>query len=203
MNTEGVIKFNCNWIQSGPLDISVVHKINACRDKLYRQNLIGVNSDGIGFGNISIRHNKNSFIISGSGTGAIPQLTNEHYTTVTTYNIAENSLTAIGPIIASSESLTHAIIYELDPTANAVIHIHNIVLWEYLLKQFPSTDAKVTYGTQEMAQEVKRLFAEKNLSQIKIFAMGGHEEGVIAFGKDCDEAYTIVSNALKLAQSSE
>lgn len=203
MNTEGIIKFNCNWIQSHPVDISLLHEINACRQKLYRQNLIGVNSDGIGFGNISIRYNKNNFIISGSGTGAIPQLTNKHYTTVTAYNIAENTLTAVGPIIASSESLTHAMIYELDPSANAVIHVHDVVLWKYLLQQFPSTDSKVMYGTQEMAKEVKRLFVEKDLSQTKIFAMGGHEEGVVAFGKDCEEAYKIIQNILTQVQSSE
>src|SRR5579885_2337141 len=113
MNTEGVIKFNCNWIRSAPLDLSLILEINDCRNKLHKQHLIGVTSDGIGFGNISIRYRENSFIISGSGTGAIPYLTNEHYTTVTEYNIEENRLTANGPIIASSESLTHAIIYEL------------------------------------------------------------------------------------------
>ena len=54
-NEEGVIKFNCQWTQSGPLDGKLLTDINAWRDKLFASRLIGVTEDGIGYGNISIR----------------------------------------------------------------------------------------------------------------------------------------------------
>ena len=55
MNDEGVIKFNCHWTKSAPLDEAWIRDLNVWRDKLYRLGLIGMNEDGIGYGNISIR----------------------------------------------------------------------------------------------------------------------------------------------------
>ena len=43
-----------------------------------------------------------------------------------------------------------------------------------------------------MAIEIKRLFGETNLKETKILVMGGHEEGVVAFGKNIDEAGKIL-----------
>lgn len=182
MNEEGVIKFNCRWIQSDPLPADSIAELDRWRDRLYGLRLIGSTPDGIGYGNMSTRYGK-EFIITGSGTGVFPKLTAEHYTRVTEYDFDANSLTTIGPIKASSESLTHAALYECDKTINAVIHVHHFELWKKLLELYPSTDASVTYGTPAMASEIKRLFHQTALPQ-RIFAMGGHEEGIISFGKD-------------------
>ena len=43
-----------------------------------------------------------------------------------------------------------------------------------------------------MAKEMLRLFKETNLARKKIILMGGHEEGIISFGKNLAEADTIV-----------
>src|SRR5690242_16128162 len=124
MQEEGVIKFKCNWIKDVPLDSELIKKLNEWRDKLYRANLIGKNKDGIGYGNISMRYH-NNFIITGSSTGKLLKLTAEHYTLVTEYDLDKNTLTAVGPVIASSESLTHAVIYAHEKNVNAVIHVHH------------------------------------------------------------------------------
>ena len=87
MNDEGVIKFNCQWTKSAPLDEAWIRDLNVWRDKLYGLGLIGLNEDGIGYGNISIRFRKNQFIISGSGTGKFKKLTEEHYALVTDYDV--------------------------------------------------------------------------------------------------------------------
>ena len=202
MNETGLLKFNCNWINEAPLDTELIKKLNICRDKLYKMDFIGVNKDGIGYGNISIRYLvpdrhyfNNQFIITGSATGKIEHLTNEHYTKVTEYNLDNNSLTAVGPIIASSESLTHAVIYEHDQSVNAVIHIHNIELWKKLLNKVPTTNKNIEYGTPEMAKEILRLFKETNLIEKKILVMAGHEEGIVTFGKTLDEAGEILLDA--------
>jgi ribulose-5-phosphate 4-epimerase/fuculose-1-phosphate aldolase len=195
MKEEGVIKFNCNWIKSEPLNVEDIKELNDWRDKLYNIGLIGV-KEGIGYGNISIRFQQNRFIITGSGTGKFKKLTAHHYTQVTDYNLEENTLTTTGPVKASSESLTHAAIYQCEKDINAVIHVHHFNLWNKLLKTFPATSSNVEYGTPAMAAEVLRLFTETNLSGHKIFAMAGHEEGIISFGKDLDEAGEILLEEL-------
>ena len=188
MKETGVIKFNCNWIKAAPLASDLIIDINNWRDKMFELRFIGVNDEDIGYGNISIRLNQKEFIISGSATGKLKKLTNEHYTKVVDYDLEKNSLTAEGPILASSESLTHAIIYEFDKNVNAIIHIHNTKLWNQLMNKVPTTNKDVEYGTPAMAMEMKRLFAETDLRNQKILVMAGHQDGIISFGKNLNEA---------------
>ena len=187
-NEEGYIKFNCSWIIKKTLPAKLLLQINEWRNKLYNLGLIGAYNNGIGFGNISIRHNNSSFIISGSATGNLNTLNESHYTLVSEYSLRNNALTCKGPIKASSESLTHAAIYECSPESNSVIHVHNFSLWKELLNKIPTTKKEVEYGTPEMANEIKRLFSEGTVNTKKIIAMHGHEEGILCFGKNLNEA---------------
>lgn len=196
MHDEGIIKFNCNWVQGNPPDAALIKELNEWRNRLYQKKLIGVTPDDIGYGNMSIRYRDNQFIITGSTTGKIEKLTPEHYTLVTAYSIDENSLTTVGPIKASSESLTHAMIYECCPNANGVFHVHHKALWEKLISILPSTRTDVPYGTPQMAKEIERLFKEEDLARNRIFAMGGHEDGVISFGHTLAEAGEILERYL-------
>ncbi|MGZ3882285.1 MAG: class II aldolase/adducin family protein [Flavisolibacter sp.] len=193
---EGYIKFNCNWIPSNNIPLDKVTALNVWRDILYRKGLIGVYPDGIGFGNISLRCDEKTFLISGSATGGIEALNESHYSLVTHYDVGANSITCTGPIKSSSESLTHAMIYECSPGTNAVIHIHSLDLWKRLMDQVPTSRENISYGTTEMANEIKRLFDETELSKEKIMVMKGHREGIISFGKDLDEAGNILLNKL-------
>jgi ribulose-5-phosphate 4-epimerase/fuculose-1-phosphate aldolase len=186
MQQEGVIKFKCNWIKTAPLNFELIKELNEWRDKLYDAKLIG-ETEGIGYGNISIRY-ENSFIISGTSTGKLPKLTAEHYTLVTGYDLDKNTLTNAGPILASSESLTHAVIYEHEKDVNAIMHVHHLELWKKLLKMFPATGKDIEYGTPSMARAICKLFEDSNLAEEKIFAMAGHEGGIVSFGNDPDEA---------------
>ena len=194
MNEEGVIKFNCQWTKSAPLDEVWIRDLNVWRDKLYRLGLIGVNEDGIGYGNISIRFQKNEFIISGSGTGKFKKLTEEHYALVTDYDVKKNTICSTGSIIASSESLTHAMIYEHASDVHAVMHVHHFKIWKKLLNTLPATAENIEYGTPEMAKEIARLFTEQKLSQHKIFAMAGHNEGIVCFGRNLPQAAELLLN---------
>jgi ribulose-5-phosphate 4-epimerase/fuculose-1-phosphate aldolase len=193
--TEGYIKFNCNWIkQEFNEDIT---EINKWRNKLYSLNLIGAYENGIGFGNISIRE-VNNFIITGSKTGGIENLTNNHFTKVTNWYFNKNNLTCEGPIEASSESLTHAAIYTSNSNINAVIHVHNLNLWEKLINKIPTTDEKAEFGTPEMAYEIMKLFRENQVTKKRILIMGGHKEGIISFGKNLEEAGNVLLDYFNL-----
>jgi hypothetical protein len=188
MKDEGVIKFKSNWKRDPPMPYELISELNEWRDKLYKARLIGEDAEGIGYGNISCRLDQNTFIITGSGTGSLEKLSAEHYTRVTAYNLAENTLTSTGPVKPSSESLTHAAIYEAVPQLNAVFHIHHLALWENLLANLPSAAKHIEYGTPAMANEMARLLKDPLLLEQRIVAMGGHREGILSFGKDPDEA---------------
>jgi len=193
---EGYIKFNCNWILSNDIPLDKVAELNMWREIMYDKGWIGLYPDGIGFGNISMRCNEKTFLISGTATGGLPTLTKSHYSLVTNYNLSTNTVTCMGPVKASSESLTHALIYECSAATNAVIHIHSLDLWNRLLHHAPTSSENISYGTPEMANEIKRLFAETALRKEKIIVMGGHQEGIISFGRDLGEAGSILINRL-------
>ena len=171
------IKFNCDWIKTEiTYDIT---EINKYRSLLYKKKLIGFNN--IGYGNISIR-TENGFLISGSTTGKFPILTIEHYTEVIELDFEKNYIICRGPIKASSESLSHAALYT-NPKVNAVIHIHNLELWNKLIDKVPTTSENSEYGTPELAYEIMKLKSEN------IIAMGGHKEGILTFGNKFKDAY--------------
>jgi ribulose-5-phosphate 4-epimerase/fuculose-1-phosphate aldolase len=194
---EGYIKFNCEWVKSKPLSFDQLRVINEWRYKMFVHDLVGVYDNGIGYGNLSIRFGNSGFIITGSATGEIEQLTEQHYTLVTEFSLEKNSLVCKGPIKASSESLSHAVIYDCSPKTNSVIHIHHLAMWNKYIYKIPTTSKNIAFGTPEMANEIKRLFIETDVSSKKIFVMGGHPEGIIAFGKSPDEAGEILLNFLR------
>jgi hypothetical protein len=59
-------------------DIAPFHalaELNACRRKLLELRLIGLDSNGIGFGNLSVRDAASrNFYVTGSATGGLPKL---------------------------------------------------------------------------------------------------------------------------------
>lgn len=194
---EGYIKFECIRIPAAPTHEEKCTEINFYRSKLRTLGLIGVYPDGIGYGNISMRIDKDTFLITGSATGGLKELTPEHFAYVTEYKIAENRLTCHGQINASSESLTHAMIYESSPTTNAVIHVHSLSLWEKLMHNYPTTAPSAAYGTPEMAFELERLIKSGATRDKQLIVMSGHREGLIAFGPDLQTAYDVLTLALQ------
>ena len=187
MNEEGVIKFQCHHIQASAPEDHLIAELNEWRNRLYELSLIGVTPDGIGYGNMSIRKGK-GFIITGSGTGSIRQMDRQNYVEVTGHSISSNYVECRGLLLASSESLTHAVIYDTLPDAGAVFHVHHQGLWKKLLSTHPSTPAAIPYGTPEMAAATRELVMGNDIDSRGIFAMGGHVDGVVCFGKDPGDA---------------
>lgn len=192
MHDDGVIKFTCTWQQSLPLSCPELEVLICWRDRLFNEGFIGVYPNGIGYGNISLRLAERAFLVSGTQTGHLQQTDAFHFTKADGWNIEQNSLHCVGPVKASSESLTHAALYDYSPDVQAVIHGHHPELWQKYQHQLPTTRASVPYGTPEMAHEMWRLFREENLTQHQVLIMAGHDHGVLAFGKTLKEAAQIL-----------
>jgi len=196
MIDEGYIKFQCHWEKTIALQNDLSELIS-WRNTLFQLGLIGHYPDiNVGFGNISQKLEGKQFIISGTQTGHIEHIQAEHFTTVIDYNIATNEVWCKGPVKASSESMTHAMIYDNDPLAEGVIHIHSSVLWKQLINKVSTTKKEVPYGTPEMANEITRLFNETDVKNQKIIVMAGHEEGILSFGASLEEAGGIIENLI-------
>ncbi|MGM5485540.1 MAG: HAD-IA family hydrolase, partial [Nanobdellota archaeon] len=188
---EGYIKFKLEHKKTKALRYHKIKDINSYRQKLYKMGLIGAYENKIGYGNIS-RKVKEGILISGSTTGNYKRLNGDHYSIIYDYDIKNNKLYCKGPIKASSESMTHAAIYECDKSINAVIHVHDLSMWERYKDNLPTTSQDATYGTPEIAKEIKRLYKETELKDKKIAVLGGHKEGLIAFGNDLEEAFSVI-----------
>jgi hypothetical protein len=122
-------------------------------------------------------------LISGTGTGAVACGGPEIYSIVKQVDISKNQVVCTGPVAASSEAMTHAMVYAGDAGIQAVLHIHSLVLWEDLLWKIPTTPADAAYGTPQMARAVQSLFDQGSLHHEGFFAMAGHREGLLAFGE--------------------
>ena len=189
MIDEGYTKYACDWQQTAPLPEAAVAELNEWRNRLYGAGLIGYyEQEGVGYGNVSIRTAGREFIVSGTQTGHIAQTSAQHYARVTDYSIGANRVTCRGAVQASSEALTHAAIYELNIAIGGIAHVHSATLWHTYLDQLPTTNPAVAYGTPAMAREFRRLYREAALAETGVAVMGGHAEGIVAFGAGIAEA---------------
>jgi ribulose-5-phosphate 4-epimerase/fuculose-1-phosphate aldolase len=173
-------------------------ELNAYRRKLRELRLIGVDSGDVGFGNLSVRDGATKkFYITGSATGALCELALADCARVVAYDFEKNWVRYEGNTVPSSESLTHAAIYESDAKVGAVIHCHDSTLWTTLLNRAPTTAKTVEYGTPEMAYEVMRLFKVSDVQNRGILVMAGHAGGIVTFGRDLEDAFAVLMRERK------
>ena len=188
---DGVIKYDFDFIESSPLQKDLWQEIEEVRERLFALELIGEKKN-IGYGNISKRLSQNSFVITGTQTGALQSLDAQHYSLIENYDDEKFSLISSGAIKPSSEALTHGTIYNLSPEIKAVIHIHSKALWDFMLISNYKKSENVPYGSIKMIKEVKRIYQDIDPLNNPKFVMSGHEEGIITFGKDLKEAELVL-----------
>jgi ribulose-5-phosphate 4-epimerase/fuculose-1-phosphate aldolase len=167
---------------------------------------------GIGFGNLSVRWpvapasppaaGVTSFVITGSQTGDRAQLAADDLAHVLAADLAQFAVSSSGLVPPSSEALTHAAIYGLDPRIAAVIHGHDPALWRAGCDgRWPTTTASAAYGTPEMAADVQRLHAAEGRPRGALFVLAGHDAGVLSFGDDLDAAGLRLTAAVARARA--
>jgi len=196
---EGVIKYQAIHQTGDAPTHDLLDTLNQARTDLFDLGLVGVYPDGIGFGNVSIRHQQGC-IISGTGTGSIRTLSSDSYCYVQNYNLEKNTVYTLGPVNASSESMTHCAIYHADASIQSVLHIHHRALWHRLLQiGYPSTPADIAYGTPQMALSMADLVRAKHYPSA-IIVMAGHEDGIISYGQSIPLAlkqiYAAMTNSI-------
>jgi L-ribulose-5-phosphate 4-epimerase len=205
---EGVIKYQLTHTEAPlPLSATAFSEINVWRTIAYQLGVIGQDSTrygGLGFGNISqmVTHNAIQFIISGTQTGHEASLSPEQYCGIVTADIEQNTMTAQGLCKPSSEALTHAMIYAIDPTIKAIIHVHSPEIWQAAQRlSLPCTAADIPYGTPEMALAVEQLYIDKQLTNTGTFAMLGHQDGIVSFGLTLEQAGIEMIKSLATARA--
>lgn len=189
---DGVTKFELRYTRSAPLEFAPLRALNAWRTLLHRLGLIGQDPrryGGVGFGNVSQRIAEQKFAITGTQTGGLARLDAQHYALIEDCDIAGNRVVARGPIEPSSESLTHAMLYRLSADIHCVLHVHAPQLWgSARALGIAFTDPGVAYGTPAMAVEMQRLHRAGAFERRGLVAMGGHVDGVVAFGANARAA---------------
>lgn len=190
MIDEGYTKFVVDWTDRTPVDDPAVAELERWRKPLFDAGLIGHYADvGIGYGNLSVRQpGARGFLISATQTGHLPHTGREHYARVTDWDIDANRVACVGAAQASSETLTHAAIYALDDRICAVVHVHDLDLWQDLKGSVPTTDPDAAYGTPEMAREFARIWRDTDFADSGIAAMAGHDSGIVSIGESLEEA---------------
>jgi len=199
--TEGVIKFNLTFRTEklGGVDIG---ELSAWRKVLKDLGLLGQTPgryDGYGFGNVSQRC-AGGFVISGTQTGALDAVTLDDYAVCETWDLQRNAVDAKGAVKPSSESLSHASIYDVHESVTCALHAHSPDIWRNSVELgIAVTEESAAYGTPEMAIEVRRLTMD--MDSPGIFSMGGHEDGVFTFGRSLAEAGQLMVHELVRART--
>ncbi len=199
LQQQSYVKFEATWFEEKAVTAGDIAEVNRLRSTFRDLHLIGEKMAVIppadeprpvGFGNVSVRKEEGpGFIITGTNTGGFDSLSPEQYSLVTSVDIPRNTLTCRGLIKASAESMTHSGIYEAIPAVRFVGHAHSPELWNWAMStphKFAVTPASAEYGTPAIALAVRNFCAGYN-GESGVIVMGGHEEGILLFGRSAFE----------------
>jgi hypothetical protein len=199
---EGVIKFDLAFCPGPAPAAAMLLELEAWRTIFRRLGLLGqepARYDGLGFGNLSRRATAASgFIISGTQTGGLERLTPAHYVAVTACDPLRNRVAAAGSIRPSSEALSHGVLYQADPRIDWVMHLHSPEIFAARTRLgLPTTAPEAPYGSPAMATEIRRLGPSAGWPGLLV--MGGHADGILAFGAGAAETGALVVTTLAAA----
>lgn len=182
--SEGYVRFQVRWSEAPPPRHSCLDDLDALRTRLWDRGWVGATPEGIGFGNLSVRDRGDTFIITGTATGAVRILGARGYTRVTNVWRSQNTVACEGPVRASAETMSHAAIYEASQHTACVIHIHAADLWRHGMRLgWPSTPVAAEYGTPELAQAIAAKVRALGHPR-GILVLAGHQDGLMSYGPD-------------------
>ncbi len=187
-SAEGVIRFDLTHTKTPALPVEDTAGLRAWFIILRQLELLGQDPGrylGYAYGNISTR-TQGGFVISCTQTSGKTALQQEDFALVTGFDTPSNRLVSEGTCPPSSEAMTHGAVYQALPRTGAVFHVHSPIIWRQARAlDLPETDPSIEYGTPEMAEAVIILLRNNPAG---VFCMGGHEDGIIAWGESTTEA---------------
>jgi ribulose-5-phosphate 4-epimerase/fuculose-1-phosphate aldolase len=200
MKPDCIIRFQVEHTPGVACRESDIPELLKWRKELREGGLMGQDPDrydGLGYGNLSKRLDDGIYLITGSQTGHLDTLSVREFARITRFDPGQNLVGSTGSCQPSSETMTHLAIYEANPAAHYVFHVHCPEIWSARDElDIPVTDPSVECGTPEMFYEVQRLLEDDENFQRGILAMGGHEDGILAWGKTADQAGSILLSFL-------
>jgi L-ribulose-5-phosphate 4-epimerase len=186
---EGVVKYSVRHESARVTVPAEMPELLSWRRRLRTLDLIGADAQGVGYGNLSIRlYSSPRFLITGSQSSGLREVDQRHFAIVTVIDLDRNSLRSVGELAPSSEALTHAALYQVQGSIRAVVHVHSSAIWTNWRHRLPTSRDDVLYGTPEMGYEMIRLHKRMALGGQGVIVMGGHQDGVVAFGPSLAEA---------------
>ena len=200
--------FKLDYKKTGPIVTpEEMHELDRYRDIFYSLKLIGEAIGGVGYGNMSQRLEesdcevgKRQFAITGRGCSTLENISVNDYAKVIEYDLDNKLVTAEGPVEPSSESLMHGAIYDFDQIYKSVVHVHSKPIWINALKLgIPITPAYAEKGTDRLAIEAQKILKSTNAAELGIIALGGHQDGILSFGKSPKDACMTIIDAFTAA----
>ncbi len=216
LHEEGVIRFRADH-RVAALDPQVhgpvAEPLIAWRNRLLCAGLVGRDPNrygGVGFGNLSGRlplfpglPGVRPFLITGTQTSGLPSVNLGDLCVVNRYDPKYNWVESFGLVRPSSESMTHGVLYDADPAIRYVFHGHSPIVWKQAWAlDLIVTDPAVDYGTPAMCREVEWLLRDPKVARRQVLVMGGHRDGILAFGKTADDVGQTLMDLLSVAGSS-
>lgn len=191
MKLEGVIKFHVEHETNVCCSESDILELTKWRKGLRIAGLVGqdlARYGGLGFGNLSKRMGDGTFLITASQTGHLESLAPEGYVRIMDFDPGQNLVWSKGIQHPSSETMTHLAAYGANRRIHFVYHVHCPEIWNAKEElDLPITDPAIECGTVEMFYEVLWLLRDGRKYQKGILAMGGHTDGLLAWGETADE----------------
>lgn len=180
---EGVIKFKLNCL--GPItEVDWLGPLTSLRCKAHKLGFLGIDQQGIGYGNLSCRSGERDIFVTASQTSGKDEFTALDLCKIPIDRSEEAVLPYYGSKAPSSETMTHLAAYAGNPEVNWILHLHDSALFE--MDSGFSTPADVGYGTKEMAEAVKNISAL--VSEFpQLVKMQGHLDGLLLIANSYEE----------------
>ena len=211
MDREGVIKFSLHTDH----EVRVPHDLPKAQSEilgwcqvLKKMGWFGQDPhryEGLGFGNISFRigprfatSGRRSFAITGSQAGARAQISKEDVALVSKYHLKQHTLWKAPGINPSSESLTHAAVYDGAPNARVCFHVHCPTVWQARhILGLPCIPISVRYGTPQMSAAIRSLCVRQKVGFDVPIAMDGHTDGLLCFSTTPERVFAALIQAYR------
>lgn len=189
---DGVLKFIpiLRYSEPPPFPEDLDRYRNLLREKGY----IGVYPDsGVGHGNITVRENDGSFIVTATQMQGVEQLDENGYCRIPgDVDVYSEEVPYDGTNRPSSESRTTMAMMNKRKGISAVVHVHFKEGQERASELgIPEMDKDFEYGTVGFARNAEKMVDKIN-ADVGIFTTPSHPDGIFTYAPSLEEAYQMM-----------